>query len=281
MPRGHTEPVPLHIPPQRVSFDLRVCGTLTECLETWNWNQQQRIKRGPCSELFSQASRLRMLREIAQINWNTGTRFSLITLTYPDQLVKRTMERQTVDRSRFVRDLERTVGRPLSMLWRKEWKPRLSGQHQGQLACHWHLLAFGIPWVAHDHVRALWRNVLAHGGNVATDIREAPSGERAAFYASKYCAKASSCSLDNVSYLNTRFGRPWGFLRKTGIVYYKPKIIRDLSPAEFALVKHLAAASWKGISRNAAQGFSLFGPCGDAIYRSVMKMRVAKGPDRG
>lgn len=222
-----------------------------------------------------------MLKEIAQIHWKDSIRYSLITLTYPDSVAFRSLEKYTVDRSRFVRDLERHVGRPLSMLWRKEWKPRQSGQHKGQMYPHWHLLCFDTPWIAHQDVRQLWRAVIAHGGSVATDIREARSGKLAAFYASKYAAKASSCSLDNVAYLNYRWGRPWGFLRKGGISYYEPKVIRHLTPAEFSLAKQLAAGQWKGVNRADSQGFTLFGDCGDAIYRSVMKMRLATAGKAG
>lgn len=275
------KPVALHCPPQTTVYDLRVCGNLVECQETWNWQQTPREKRGTVSELFTRASRLRMLKEIAQIHWLDTIRYSLITLTYPDSVAFRSLERHTIDRSRFVRDLERTVGKPIGILWRKEWKERQSGLYKGQMCPHWHLLCFDMPWVDHKEIRGLWRSILAHGGPVATDVREARSGKLAAFYASKYAAKASSCSLDNVAYLNYRWGRPWGFLRKGSISYYEPKIIRNLSPDEFALVRQLAASQWKGIKRNDTQGFSLFGDCGNAIYRSVLKMRLARERQSG
>lgn len=266
----------LHVPEQKITFDLRVCGKLTECMETWNWQQSPRPLRGECLQPFSKASRLRLLREIAQIHWTDQVRYSLITLTYPDEAAERSIARHTIDRSRFVRDLEQLTGRGHGVMWRKEWKPRLTGHRKGQFTAHWHLLVFDIGWVDAADVRRIWKSILATGGPVATDVREAKSGDQAAMYAAKYSAKATSCSLDYAAYLNRRWGRAWGFLRKVLIPYYKPTIIRDLSKEELALVKALASAQWKGVPRGADQGFSLFGGCGEAIAKSVLKMRLAK-----
>jgi hypothetical protein len=217
-----------------------------------------------------------MLKEIAQIRWPDNIRYSLITLTYPDDVAERSIARHTIDRSRFVRDLEHRTGRRYGVLWRKEWEPRKSGVNAGQLTAHWHLLCFDTPWIDHKHIRKIWQSILATGGPCATDIREAKTGQCAAFYAAKYAGKPSSCSLDNAAYLNRQWGRAWGFLRKDRISYYKPSIIRGLSPEEFALAKHLAAASYTGIDPRSPGGFTLFTERGDAIARSVMKMRLAQ-----
>lgn len=275
MPAKNGESLKLHIPPQQIVYDLRVCGSLVECQETWNWNQSPREPRGPCKEPFSRAARLRMMKEIAQIQWQNDTRYSLISLTYPDHVANRTNATHTIDRSRYIRDMEKLVGRPLGILWRKEWKQRLSGERKGEFTLHWHLLAWSTPWIDHRDIRKLWAKILRTGGPLCTDIREAKTAERAAFYAAKYAAKASSCSLDNGAYLNRQWGRAWGFTRKHLISYYEPKIIRNLSPSEFALLKALASAEWQGIDRGSNQGFTLFSKHGDAIFRSVQKMRLA------
>lgn len=266
----------LHVPTQKIIYDLRVCGQLVECRETWNWNQTPSEKRGECREPFSAASRLRMLKEIAQIHWRDDIRYSLITLTYPDALTRRTVGRQTLDRSRFTRDLERLVGTKISMLWRKEWKHRLTGVHKGKLAPHWHLLCFRMPWVDHRDVRKLWRACLAHGGRVATDVREASSGEQAAVYAAKYAAKRTSCSLDYATYLNTGFGRAWGFVRKHLISYYKPTLIRGLSEDELALATQLAQSIWPGVHCNGTGAFTIFTPHAANFLGSIQKKRLAR-----
>lgn len=265
----------LYAPQQKITFDLRVCGKLCECRETWNWNQSPRQERGECRTAFSPSSRMRLLREIAQIEWLDGVRYSLLTLTYPDQCARRSIAQHTIDRSRFTRDLEQLTGRETGILWRKEWKERQSGVFKGQILPHWHLLLFDSAWIDHKDIRKLWSVVIGATGPVATDIREVKTAVQAAYYAAKYASKAPDCSLDNVSYLNSVFGRAWGFLRKHQIPYYEPTIIRDLSPEEFALAKHLASAQWRGIPRGKEQGFTLFGDCGPAIVESVRKMRLA------
>lgn len=269
-------PTKLHTPEQRITYDLRVCGKLCECRETWNWSQAQRSLRGECKEPFSRQSRLRLLKELAQIRWRDDIRYSLISLTYPDQKAERSCARHTIDRSRYIRDLESLTGSKYGILWRKEWEERKSGERKGQLVLHWHLLAWDIGWVDHRDIRKLWRNILGWGGPLATDIEEATSADKAAFYAAKYAAKPSSCSLDNAAYLNKRWGRPWGFCRSIQIDRYKPIIIRGLSADEFALVKNLAAPHWKGIKRHDDQGFTLFSDVGQEIARSVQKMRLAR-----
>lgn len=265
----------LHTPEQTVSYDLRVCGSLCECRETWNWNQSQRPSRGECKEPFSRQSRLRLLKQLAQIRWRDDIRYSLISLTYPDKTAERSCARHTIDRSRYIRDLEHLTGRKYGILWRKEWEDRKSGERKGELILHWHFIAFNIGWVDHRDIRKLWRNILGWGGPLCTDIQEATSADKAAFYAAKYCAGVPSCSLDNAAYLNKRWGRPWGFCRSVSIDRYKPVVIRGLSPDEFALVKNLAAPHWKGIKRHQTHGFTLFSDLGPEIIRSVQKMRLA------
>lgn len=267
-------PARVRTPPQKITYNLRVCGKLCECRETWNWNQSERIKRGECREPFSPPARLRMLREIAQIHWRDDVRYSLITLTYPDAIAERSIERQTIDRSRFVRDLERLIGHNVGILWRKEWKERLSGVRKGQLTAHWHLLCFDVGWIDHADIRRVWAAILATGGPLSTDVREAKTGQQAAMYAAKYAAKCSPCSLDNASYLNRRWGRAWGFLRTVLIPYYEPIVIRGLSHDELALARHLAHGIWPAIRPDTDSGFTLFGDEVQALAASVAKMRL-------
>jgi hypothetical protein len=202
---------------------------------------------------------MRLLQEIAGIKWDHYKRYLLITLTYPDKQLGRSIAQQTQDRSLFLRYIEDALGREVGVLWRKEWKVRQSGVQEGQLAPHWHLLLFGAHFIPHRDVRRWWRTILGATGPLATDVRALKTGEHAARYTAKYVSKSTlRSSLDNVPYLNISFGRPWGFCRADLIPRHAELHLPDLQPDELALLRERATRMYKGVGRHGTTGFCLF-----------------------
>jgi hypothetical protein len=188
-------------------------GNLFQFKESWNWNQSPRLpKRGQIGG-FSSAARLRMIKEIAVIDWTQTGRCLFLTLTYPDSLGLRTYKERTKDRTLVTRRIERYLGREIATLWRLEWKARKSGERTGSMMPHLHMLLFGVEYIPWDDIRMWWRQVLGYDGQLHTYVQRIKNGEHAAKYAAKYAAKDGSSSLVNAAYLDGLLGRAWGVTR--------------------------------------------------------------------
>ncbi len=217
-------------PAQRLSASASIQGNLFQFKETWNWNQSPKtIRRGPIRG-FTGAARLRMLKEIAVIDWANTGRCLFATLSYPDELGLRTYQQRTTDRTLVLRRIEKHLGKNIATLWRLEWKERKSGAHLGQLRPHSHLCLFGVEYIPWEVLRTMWGEVLGWNGYVHTYVQALTNGTAAAKYAAKYAAKDGSCSLVNAAYLDGLLGRAWGMTRKNLIPRAALTTFRDLPP---------------------------------------------------
>ena len=163
---------------------------------------------------FSRASRWRLLKWIATIDWPEALPCLFITLTYPDECVDTRSTIRNKHRYLFHRRLEKALAIQLPMIWRVEWKPRQSGVNTGKYLPHIHLLVFGVRFIAIETIRAFWNAAIGHTGWCSLWVEECGTGKHAALYVAKYCAKieAGVRYLDKGAYLNT--GRQYGFTRK-------------------------------------------------------------------
>lgn len=235
-------------------------------------------KRGPRKNCqgFTRASRLRLLKWIATINWRKVMGALLITLTYPDSVGIGTYDQRSQDIHRFRRYLEGYLGYHVAILWRCEWQKRKSGENQGKFYPHIHLLVFGATYVKHQEVRRWWRAILKVDGALATDVKKAKKGEVAAVYVAKYCAKVDGfASLDYASYLNS-VGRGWGVLRRCLVPVEPVRWYLALDEVMVQRLKKIAAEKLPWYDAGLDEGFTLFG--GIAVY--VGKLLSVKDLDR-
>jgi hypothetical protein len=189
-------------------------GQLFKFKESWNWNQSPRLPPRGTIGGFSAAARLRMIKEIAVINWSATGRCLFLTLTYPDSLGERSYKERTTDRTLVTRRIERYLGKNIATLWRCEWKARKSGERKGQMMPHLHMLLFGVEYIPWEDLRMWWRETLGIDGPLHTYVQKLTDGEHAAKYAAKYAAKDGSSSLVNAAYLDGLLGRAWGMTRQ-------------------------------------------------------------------
>jgi hypothetical protein len=216
-------------PLQRSRWTVTLQGQLLTVTEGYNYRKSKPPQRSGIHTPFSASSRLRLLKSIATIDWENVGPCLLITLTYPDPLVIRSYQKRSTDRYLFHRYMEKSLGRRIPVLWRTEWKDRLTGEHAGALCPHIHLVAFDVAYVPWQDIRQWWRSVLGWQGYLSTDVRRADA-QGAARYTAKYAAKAPSYSLDYVSYLNKlSFGRPWGYFRPAEVPRAEKTVITGLS----------------------------------------------------
>ncbi len=221
----------------------------------------RRAKMKPRAQItdFTSAARLRMICELAKINWGKCGRSTFLTLTVPDSLSFNTRKDLTKLRSRFWRSLEKIAGRQLGAFWRIEWKARKSGERVGQLMPHWHFMIFDAPFMAWASVREAWGKLVKFP-NVRVELKEMRNAKQAGYYVTKYVAKVEDCYLVNCCISQQRpGGRHWGMLRKNCIPRHEKRTFR-IAPGELAQeARDLAVKLRPSIEDYGNESFTLIG----------------------
>lgn len=192
------------------------------------------VKRGQVHG-FSRASRLRLLKIAATIDWEKSLPGRFITLTFPDSVPIKENYLMTQYRSVFWRYLEKHVDRHVSGIWRIEWLPRKSGELIGLAMPHLHILALSVGQLPNHVVNPWWKAILKVP-YVRTDSQEAGVIRQCGAYVAKYCAKVEASPLVNDAYLNSiPSGRQWGILRKNDMKRCRKQTIRLRDCEEVAM----------------------------------------------
>lgn len=164
---------------------------------------------------FSPASRRRMQRLLMTVDFTSCAAY-LCGFTLPDVFDEAKHQAHwKALRKRLYRRLPGLVG----VIWKKEWKRRLSGDRKGDWAPHYHMLLFlpvsvseGMLWRI---LRQLWNEVVApddvdhllHGCDVrAVDVPKGHAVAKLMLYISKYLAK----TLDEADMPTGRLWGVWG-----------------------------------------------------------------------
>lgn len=191
---------------------------------------------------FSYASRLKLLKFIARIDWGRVGKCIWITLTYPDKYAYRGYKARTQDRYLFFRAVELMLGRQVARLWRTEWEPRESGEHVGEMVCHHHFIVFRCGWVDKDWIKEQWKKVLGYDKTPITWVDGLDNAKKAGLYASKYAGKSAPFRvLDNAAYLNMT-GRAWGINRKQLIPLCKLRTLEKLDADQLGKAMWIAGS---------------------------------------
>jgi len=169
---------------------------------------------------FSAKSRARLLRETAKMReFFTANKPTFITLTYPGKdVITHTNKKWGRDidvfRKRLYRWFEEKGLQSPSALWRKEFKPRKTGELEGTILPHLHIVLFaGVPYqklVALGFVQfvkvAWWETVGSNDADhlkAGARVEELIDKSRTRLYVSKYICKVEED-------LNFDTGRCWG-----------------------------------------------------------------------
>jgi hypothetical protein len=165
---------------------------------------------------FSRQSRLRLMRKLGTIRKDEVPVF--VTLTYPDRFPE---DAETQKRN-FDAMRARLLRKGAGAVWRREWKPRQSGENAGKLAPHWHLLVWGMGFKElRDWLPSAWYEVC---GRICPEhLQAGVSVERlrcwnaVMAYTSKYIAKV-------VEEGEFTHGRAWGVINPDRIPWAKKKV---------------------------------------------------------
>lgn len=237
-------------------------------------------KRKPVTT-FTKSARLRMLRTVASVEWDSFKKGVFITLTYPPGYEGRPLQKRNQDRYVFLRSMEKHLGRKVGALWRIEWEKRKSGRTAGQLCSHVHIIVFNCRFIDKEIVRDGWRRALNADGPLITWIDGISSGRKAARYVTKYCSKVPDASvLDDASYLNT-VGRHWGMHRKELIPFAWRHHIPFLDDRSIQIAENLAAMTFRFFTRGTSVGFSIFGANAKKVGEEIFLRDIDKNEKPG
>jgi hypothetical protein len=198
-----------------------------------------------------------------------------ITLTYPDDRVVTSGPIRTQERDAFFRATEKYLGRKVAVLWRTEWKARLSGRYRGHAAPHVHLIVPRCSFIPYLVVNRLWCGVLGADGYVRTDIRKIYTADHAGRYVSKYTAKLpDDLSLVNTSKISVE-GRHWGIHRRSMVPLFDRNLFVNVPKELVRLAENGACAVFPYFTREAQQGFSLFGNLAEKLGEEIFRRAIA------
>jgi hypothetical protein len=258
---------------------------------------------------FSAASRKRMLETLARVDIDLAGFKAFITLTYPDQDNAPSPTQTSRDCSVFLKRIKRRFPQA-SAIWRREWCARESGNDQGALYPHFHLLFFNLPFIHYEEVNRIWQEVIGYDGYLRTEIKAVETWRKAFGYVAKYMAKvdkerqasqadesaalkarsgggeAAACSLVYSTYLtgnmekenkgkeenNPKTGRHWGIFNRKRFPYADSKAIRLPYGKWLDQARELAATEWAGISDNYEEGFTLFVDDSNEWFESIKRL---------
>ncbi len=169
-------------------------------------------QRGDVTE-FSRKSRRRLMVLLNRLSYEG--RVSFLTLTFHGEP---TLSEANAAFKRFRAWLTYAVP-GVSAVWRRERQP-------GRGSYHYHLLVYGLPFIAQTHVQEMWTRCTREDRSIV-DIRRVHSRKQAMKYVSKYIAKLpeteGTTSLENSPYLQKRErtpqGRAWGVINADGLPY--------------------------------------------------------------
>jgi hypothetical protein len=226
---------------------------------------------------FTKRSRLRMLKFAASVDWPRSGDGLFVTLTYPPENVPQTVAERNTQRYLIHRHMEKHLGREIPLMWRIEWKPRLSGKTKGNAEPHLHMILFGVPFISHGVLREAWQSTIHAKRWSSVWIDRLSDGKKFGIYMSKYAAKLpDKASLDNVSYLNIS-GRHYGYQRKSLIPRLPRTVFHDVP---FHVVERLGVMQrhydqqWE---QTDGKGFCLLGKRADAWHAEIMRLCLDEG----
>jgi hypothetical protein len=261
----------------RERLSLAIQGKLLQVKHHFPHQQPAAAARRSQITAFTYAARLRLLKLIATIDWHAVQTSLFVTLTYPDEVAEPDLKTRNKHRYLFHRSLEAYLQKEIAVLWKIEWKPRLSGSLKGTHCPHWHLLLFSCRYISYAKINLVWRQTIGHEGYVRTEIKRALGEEAAGMYIAKYLSKQTcDASLVYAAYHNCG-GRHWGILRKDRIPRAVRHVITDLTPAEEAFLLGFADENLYGNYAMGRQSFTLIGQLAVDAGGYFLKKRLTDG----
>jgi hypothetical protein len=236
-----------------------------------------RKKKGQINRGFTYASKIRLLKKFAEIDWSSVSAGLFITLTYPDEVECLAPYERNRHRYLFLRYLEAHLSVQCGAFWRLEWKKRKSGVNRGTFYPHFHLLILNVSFIPHELIRQWWRDAIGYKGKpLSTDIRNLFGKKDYAHYVAKACYTAKDCSLDSLPKLN-KLGRHWGVHRPLLVPRCQTTVYDGLNEQQIERLKQVAFEKFAWYGEYAELGFSLFGSAAEVLGPSIREICLDVG----
>lgn len=221
--------------------------------------------RGPVRG-FSRQSRKRLFDFFAGLDRSGPGPTLLLTLTYPDVAYNEDWGIWKAHLQAFIRRFKRWYP-GVAFVWRLEVKPRLSGEHIGEVMPHFHLLVFGLAAVNKEWLSRAWYEVVGSGDPkhlaAGTNCKRVKTWRGAVGYLAKDMAKIA------ISVIPT--GRVWGVIARAALLIRMVEVA--LSPEQFYRLRRVLRAwlskrlkvkrlKW---GRGRCDGLTCYMPAADAV----------------
>jgi len=223
---------------------------------------------------FTPSSRLRMLRWSATVDWGKIPMALFVTLSYPDAFIGVTMEQRTAHKDALMKRLERHFKKLEGVIWRWEWKPRLTGEHVGRIAPHLHLLLMNKRFLLWYDLMEWWMEIIGEKHYANVDVRKCNRRDMAARYLTKYLGKCDDLGVLGIDTYDAVGGKHWGTRRHSLIPRCKETIWRCISPEQQWIFIRAAARAMKHFDWQYPTSFSLFGQEGLEAVKKFMKTNL-------
>lgn len=198
---------------------------------------------------FTRKSRKNMLERLAMTRNVQNAYF--VTLTYAGKF-----DRSPEQVKRDLAALRKAMTRRWPQhgaIWRLELKTRKSGESEGVLVPHFHILIFNVEarWLPllRQWIRHSWTRIVTGsdaGKLLRTQAEVVTSRRHAASYVSKYAAKDEDDVIDTASQLEN-WGRRWG---TWGALDLSPSVVVQVPVNQLVEVKRLLRAWLKSRGSN-------------------------------
>lgn len=220
---------------------------------------------------FSQASRLRLFKQLNRLDFDRAGRSTFMTFTWRDDLGRPNGKRLAAARSAFQKSIERMTDTEIPGLWRVEWKLRQTGRYAGQPMPHVHVIYFRIPYLEKEQVTSHWaRAIGCVGQKVSVKMNEIKNLRMACYYVGKYVAKVESGNLDITSYLAGESpGRAWGVYRKNRLPVAERHEMRVFPSKLVDDIRRVAKETYDKISSDTNKGFTVFGSVAEKVQALI------------
>jgi hypothetical protein len=194
-------------------------------------SREREYCRGPVCG-FSPKSRRRLFDLFASMDRRRSAPELFVTLTYSDLSYGLEWEAWKGHLQAMIRRLKRRYP-SIAFVWRLEVKPRLTGDHAGELMPHFHFLVWNVDSIDVDWLRVSWSDVVGTGDTIRVNVRRVSGWRGACSYISKDMAKVEMSVIPT--------GRVWGVIGKA---YLAIRIIAfDLTHDQFYRMRRVLR-SW-------------------------------------
>ena len=235
-------------------------------------------KRGHIKE-FSRASRLRLLRFSAEIDWTLIPSSAWIRLSYPDDLIPTSPATRYYHLDLWKKRIERLQNKHVNGVWRVEFEARKSGKCIGEIAPHYHVILFGERYMSYTGCGKSWQEAIGATENNGSHVEIIGGAKGAQMYIAKYCAKLPCNGPANGAYHDVvSLGRQWGVIRRNEVPRHAPWEAQCITQDQWDYLRDALAALCPWVYADEVCGLTVLGDKAEKAKEIMWEMGLTGVP---